>query len=45
MRYDVLADTDATKRLKVLSVWSLFHDEDLPVRPHATTQRGRSVHE
>ncbi len=45
MRYAFLVETYATERLKVLSVWSEFHDEDLPVRPHATDRRGRSVHE
>lgn len=45
MRYAFLVETYATERLKVLSVWSEFRDEDLPVRPHATDRRGRSVHE
>ena len=45
MRYQFLIDTYRTERLKVLSVWSMFHDEDLPVRPHASDRRGRSVHE
>ena len=45
MRYQFLIDTYDTERLKVLSVWSMFHDDDLPVRPHATDRRGRSVHE
>jgi uncharacterized damage-inducible protein DinB len=45
MRYRFLIDTYATERLKVLSVWSMFHDEDLPVRPHPTDHRGRSVRE
>ena len=35
----------ATERLKVLSVWSMFNDEDLPFRPHSADRRGRSVHE
>ncbi len=43
MRYQFLIDTYETERLKVLSVWSMFHDGDLPVRPHATDRRGRSV--
>ncbi len=29
MRYAFLVETYATERLKVLSVWSEFHDEDL----------------
>lgn len=45
MRYDFLVDTYDTERLKVLSVWSEFKDEDLPVRPSRTDKRGRSVHE
>jgi len=45
MRYDFLIDTYATERVKVLSVWSEFREEDLPVRPHLTDPRGRSVHE
>lgn len=42
MPYQFLTDTYATERLKVLSVWSMFRDEDLPVRPGADL-RGRSV--
>ena len=45
MTYDFLIDTYATERLKVISVWSMFKDEDLPVRPHPVDPRGRSVHE
>jgi uncharacterized damage-inducible protein DinB len=45
MRYDFLIETYATERIKVLSVWSEFRDEDLPVRPNSTDSRGRSVHE
>jgi uncharacterized damage-inducible protein DinB len=44
-RYAFLVDTYETEILKVLSVWSAFHDEDLPVRPHPTDKRGRSVRE
>lgn len=43
MRYDFLLETYETERLKVLSVWSEFRDEDLPVRPRASDPRGRSV--
>ncbi len=43
MPYRFLADTYETERLKVLSVWSMFEDQDLPVRPHPTDSRGRSV--
>ena len=45
MIYDFLIETYATERLKVLSVWSEFRDEDLVVRPRAGDPRGRSVHE
>ena len=45
MRYEFLVDTYGTERLKVLSIWSEFRDEDLPVRPSPTDKRGRSVHE
>ena len=45
MPYCFLVETYATERIKVLSVWSEFRDEDMPVRPHATDTRGRSVHE
>ena len=45
MKYDFLVETYETERIKVLSVWSEFHDEDLTVRPNATDRRGRSVHE
>ncbi|HKW61070.1 MAG TPA: DinB family protein [Candidatus Acidoferrum sp.] len=45
MRYDFLVETYETERVKVLSVWSEFRDEDLPVRPRSSDPRGRSVHE
>lgn len=45
MRYDFLMETYATERIKVLSVWSEFGDEDLPVRPREGDPRGRSVRE
>src|SRR5260370_19747821 len=45
MRYEFLIETYATERIKVLSVWSEFRDEDLPVRPRADDPRGRSVRE
>jgi uncharacterized damage-inducible protein DinB len=45
MRYDFLIDTYDSERLKVLSVWSEFTNEDLPVRPSRNDKRGRSVHE
>lgn len=43
MPYQFLVDTYATERLKVLSVWSMFKDEDLLTRPHPQDRRGRSV--
>jgi uncharacterized damage-inducible protein DinB len=43
MHYRFLVDTYETERLKVLSVWGMFRDEDLPFRPHPTDTRGRSV--
>jgi len=45
MRYDFLVETYATERIKVVSVWSEFKDEDLAVRPRAGDPRGRSFHE
>jgi uncharacterized damage-inducible protein DinB len=45
MRYDFLVDTYRTERLKTVSVWSMFEDGDLDVRPHPTDRRGRSVRE
>ena len=45
MTYAFLVETYATERIKVVSVWSEFRDEDLQVRPSATDRRGRSVHE
>jgi uncharacterized damage-inducible protein DinB len=45
MRYEFLVETYETERIKVLSVWSEFRDEDLPVRPRADDRRGRSVQE
>jgi uncharacterized damage-inducible protein DinB len=43
MKYDFLIDAYASERVKVLSVWSEFTDEDLPVRPRQGDARGRSV--
>ena len=45
MTYDFLIETYDTERLKVVSVWSEFTDEDLRVRPRSGDPRGRSVHE
>jgi uncharacterized damage-inducible protein DinB len=45
MLYTFLIETYATERLKVLSVWSQFHDEDLDVRPRRGDPRGRTPRE
>jgi hypothetical protein len=45
MKYEFLVDSYETERVKVLSVWSEFRDEDLPVRPRSDdprTQRART---
>jgi uncharacterized damage-inducible protein DinB len=43
MRYEFLLESYATERIKVLSVWSEFRDEDLRARPRRDDPRGRSV--
>ena len=45
MPYAFLVEAYDSERLKVLSVWSEFHDTDLPFRPRDGDSRGRSVHE
>lgn len=45
MLFDFLVQTYETERLKVLSVWSMFVDSDLEVRPHPIDRRGRSIRE
>lgn len=45
MRYGFLVETYATERVKVVSVWSEFRDDDLRFRPRDGDPRGRSVHE
>ncbi len=45
MKYAFLVETYETERMKVVSVWSEFRDEDLPVRPRTGDPRGRSVRE
>jgi uncharacterized damage-inducible protein DinB len=45
MRYDFLVETYETERVKVVSVWSEFRNEDLEFRPNAKDPRGRSVRE
>ena len=43
MRYQFIIDTYQTEIQKVLSMWAMFDDGDLEVRPHASDARGRSV--
>jgi uncharacterized damage-inducible protein DinB len=43
MMYDFLIETYATERVKVVSAWSEFRDDDLTVRPRSGDPRGRSV--
>ena len=43
MIYDFLVDTYSTEIEKVLSVWAMFDDDDLVVRPHPTDPRGRNL--
>jgi uncharacterized damage-inducible protein DinB len=38
MAYEFLADTYETERLKTLSVWSQFRDDDLSLRPEPRTR-------
>jgi uncharacterized damage-inducible protein DinB len=45
MRYAFLVETYATERMKVVSVWSEFRDQDLAVRPRGGDPRGRSARE
>lgn len=45
MFHTFLIETYATERLKVLSVWSLFHEKDLDVRPRTGDPRGRTPRE
>ena len=45
MTYQFIVDTYETERVKVLSVWSMFGDEELPTRPHSEEARGRSIRE
>lgn len=45
MNYEFLLETYQTERVKVLSVWSEFREEDLAFRPNAADPRGRSARE
>ncbi len=42
MEYAHLVDTYKTERLKTLSVWSMFTDEDLLVRPRPLDEKDRN---
>jgi uncharacterized damage-inducible protein DinB len=44
-RYDFLVETYETERIKVVSTWSEFKDDELLARPSTSDARGRSVHE
>jgi hypothetical protein len=45
MTYDFLVETYETERVKIISTWSEFREEDMPRRPRDGDPRGRSVHE
>src|SRR2546428_11163120 len=45
MDYAFLVDTYASERLKILSVWAMFADADLDVRPHPNLSRDRTFRE
>ena len=45
MDYSFLVDTYASERLKTLSVWAMFDDVDLDVRPHPNLGRDRTFRE
>ena len=42
MEYQFFIDTYDTERIKTLSVWSMFTDDDLFVRPHPLEKKDRS---
>ena len=42
MEYDFLLETYETERIKTLSVWSMFQDDDLPVRPFPLSEKDRN---
>jgi hypothetical protein len=43
MTYDFLVQTYETERVKIISTWSEFRDEDMRRRPRDGDPRGRSV--
>jgi len=42
MGYQFFIDTYDTERIKTLSVWSMFKDDDLFIRPHPLEKKDRS---
>src|ERR1700731_693080 len=45
MTYDFLVESYETERVKIISTWSEFRDEDMHRRPRDGDARGRSVQE
>ena len=45
MEHAFLVETYASERLKTLSVWAMFDDADLDVRPHPNLARDRTFRE
>ena len=43
MEYDFLIDTYDTERIKTLSVWSMFLDDDLLIRPRPLEKKDRNA--
>ncbi|HHT9109921.1 MAG TPA: DinB family protein [Candidatus Brocadiaceae bacterium] len=43
MEYQFLIDTYETERIKTLSAWSMFKDEDIRIRPRLNDRRGRNA--
>jgi len=43
MEYDFLVDTYETERLKTLSAWSTFKDDDIRIRPHPLDKKDRNA--
>ena len=42
MEYQFFVDTYGTERIKTLSVWSMFTDDDLFIRPHPLKKKDRN---
>jgi uncharacterized damage-inducible protein DinB len=42
MEYQFFVDTYGTERIKTLSVWSMFTDDDLFIRPHPLNKKDRN---